>query len=80
MEDLKKYQGNTRHDKCCYEGSHETLLRSILQARPPEYVEVTSSKHMLRVDYTSVGVYKIIVDEHLIPRSDEIDVDVVSDF
>ena len=27
----KKYQGNTRYDERCYEGNHETLLRSILR-------------------------------------------------
>jgi hypothetical protein len=75
----KKYQGNTRHDKRCYEGSYETLLRSILQARPAEYVEVTGPIHMLWIDYTSIGVYKIIVNEHLIPRRDKIDVDIESD-
>jgi hypothetical protein len=34
---------------------------------------------MLWIDDTSVRVYEIIVDEHLVPRSDEIDVDVESD-
>jgi hypothetical protein len=34
---------------------------------------------MLWIDYTSVGVYEIIVDKHLVPRSDEVNVDVESD-
>jgi hypothetical protein len=75
----KKYQGNTRHDKRCYEGSHETLLRPILQAWPAENVEITGPKQMLWIDYTSIGVYEIIINEHLIPRSDKIDVDIESD-
>jgi len=75
----KKYQGNTGHDYVCYKRGHEAFLRPILQAGPAEYVEVTGPKHVLWIDLTSIGVYEVIVDEHLVPRSNEIDVDVESD-
>ena len=34
---------------------------------------------MFWIHYTSVGVYEIIVDEHLVPRSDKVDVDIKGD-
>ena len=40
----KKYQGDARHDKRCYEGSQCTSLRPALQAGPAEHVEITGSE------------------------------------
>ncbi len=54
-------------------------MRSILQAGPAVHVEVTGPKHVLWIDLTSIGVYEIIIDEHLVPSGDEIDADVESD-
>jgi hypothetical protein len=79
MKGRQIYQRNARHDKRRYEGGQSTSLGSILQTRPAEHVEITSSKHVLRINLTSVWIYKVIVDKHLVPSGDKVGADVEGD-
>ena len=73
------YQGNTRHNESGNKRAQHTTSRSILQTRPPEHIEITCPVHMSRIQLAGDGVQHIIVDEHLIPRRDEVGGHIESD-
>ena len=54
-------------------------MRAVLQTGPPEDIEVTRAEHVPRVDVAGLVVEEVIVDEHLVPSSDEIGVDIERD-
>lgn len=71
----QRYAG---HDQCRDESSEGSFLSPVLQTRPAEHIEITGTEHVSRVYVATDGVQEVIVDEHLVPRGNEIDVDVVS--
>ena len=57
----------------------DSPISVVLQTVPPEHTEVARSIHVAGVDLVSVRVDEIVLHEHLVPRADEVDRDVVGD-
>ena len=72
-------QRNARHHEGCNESAKDATLRAVLQTRPPEDIEVTRAVHVPRVDFVAAWVEEVIVRKHLIPRGDEVDINIVGD-
>lgn len=71
----QRYAG---HDQCRDESGEGSFLSPVLQTRPAEHIEITGTEHVPRVHVATDGVQEVIVDEHLVPRGNEVDVDIVS--
>jgi len=73
------YKGNARHQQGSNERSENAFLSSVVQTIPPEHIEVARSVHVAGVDLAGVRVDEIVLHEHLVPRADEVDRDIVGD-
>jgi len=49
----------------------------MLQTGPPENIEIAAAVHVLRIELASRRIEEVILNDHLIPGSDKVDVDVV---
>jgi len=49
----------------------------MLQTGPPENIEIAAAIHVLRIEFASGRIEEVILDDHLIPCGNKVDVDVV---
>ena len=73
------YERNTWHQQGGNEGPENTPLSPIVQTVPPEHIEIARPVHVTGVDLSSERVDEIVINKHLIPRADEIHIDIVCD-
>jgi hypothetical protein len=49
------------------------------QCGPSEDIKVGDTIHMAWIDHSSLLIEKVIIDEHLVPRHDKVDIDIIGD-
>lgn len=73
------HQRNSWHDQRSDERGKCASRCSILQAGPPEDIKVTGTIHMPGIYDTRTRINEIIVNEHLIPGRDKVDINIIRD-
>lgn len=69
----------TREHQTCNKHSDGAPLRSVDKTIPPKNIEVGQAVQMSRVDISSEGVDKVVLDEERVPGINEVDREIVPD-